>query len=129
LFQSERTITELGLNNSSAKIFPNDTVLMAIYAAPTVGRLGILTENSAFNQAAIGLIAKKEVGREFIYLLLKYLRNDFNNLANGAAQQNLNVGLVKNYKVVKPNKEILSKFNLFASTFFSYIKNKRKMAY
>jgi type I restriction enzyme S subunit len=123
LFQSERTITELGLNNSSAKIFPNDTVLMAIYAAPTVGRLGILTENSAFNQAAIGLIAKKEVGREFIYLLLKYLRNDFNNLANGAAQQNLNVGLVKNYKVVKPNKEILSKFNLFASTFFSYIKN------
>ncbi len=43
LFGSEKTITNDGLGNSSAKLFPKHTVMMAIYAAPTVGRLGILT--------------------------------------------------------------------------------------
>lgn len=111
IFESDKKITEKGLNNSSAKLFPKDTVIMAIYAAPTVGRLGILNQESAFNQAAVGLVAKNEIGYPFIFLLLKYFRDDFNNLSNGAAQQNLNVGIVKNYKICIPNEETLKYFN------------------
>lgn len=119
LFQSEKMITKEGLDNSSAKIFPAETVVMAIYAAPTVGRLGILTKDSTFNQAAVGLIAKKEIGYEFIYLLLKYLRADLNNMANGAAQQNLNVGIVKNYKISIPSEGILGLFRKHISPIFN----------
>ena len=52
LLNSEKTISEEGLNNSSAKLFPKGTIIMAIYASPTVGRLGILTQEATFNQAA-----------------------------------------------------------------------------
>lgn len=110
LFDSEKKITRNGLDNSSAKIFPPKTIVMAIYAAPTVGRLGILSKESCFNQAAVGLVAKKSVGYEFIYLLLKSLRGDLNNMANGAAQQNLNVGIVKNYRINIPSDVVLEKF-------------------
>ena len=89
LFESEKKITEEGLSNSSAKFFPRGAVIMAIYAAPTVGRLGILARESTFNQAACGFIADENICcGEFIYLLLLYSRRTLNNLANGAAQQN-----------------------------------------
>ena len=123
MFESDRTLTINGLNSSSAKLFPAYTVVMAIYAAPTVGRLGILNQEASFNQAALGFVAKEEVGYEFIYLLLKFLRDDFNNLANGAAQQNLNVGLVKNYKILMPLIESLRNFKSLMKPIFESIKN------
>jgi type I restriction enzyme, S subunit len=123
LFKSEKKITCLGLENSSAKLFPENTVIMAIYAAPTVGRLGILTEESSFNQAAVGLIAKMEIGYPFVFLLLKYLRNELNGLANGAAQQNLNVGIVKNYKVGVPCKLVIEHFKNVIYPIFTKIRD------
>jgi len=123
IFESEKKITELGLKNSSAKFFPKNTVIMAIYAAPTVGRLGILAKESTFNQAAVGFAAKNEIGYPFIFLLLKHLRDQLNGLANGAAQQNLNVGLVKNFKIIIPDQEILKNFNLIVESVFEKILN------
>ena len=122
IFESDKKITEKGLNNSSTKLFPKDTVIMAIYAAPTVGRLGILNQESAFNQAAVGLIAKNKVGYPFVFLLLKYFRDEFNNLSNGAAQQNLNVGIVKNFKICIPNEESLNFFNKIQMPLFEKIR-------
>ena len=121
LFSSEKAITEDALKNSSAKEFPKDTVLMAIYAAPTVWRLWILTQPSAFNQAAVGLVAKDDIWMPFIYLLLKFHRDNLNNLANWAAQQNLNVSLVKKYEIIIPDQESLSKFNLVIKPLFNKI--------
>lgn len=122
LFSSEKTITEDALKNSSAKEFPKDTVLMAIYAAPTVWRLWILTQSSAFNQAAVGLVAKDDIWMPFIYLLLKFHRDNFNNLANWAAQQNLNVSLVKNYEIPIPDQETLNQFDLVIKPLFNKIR-------
>lgn len=114
LFDSEKHISETALKNSAAKLLPENTVLMAIYASPTVGRLGILTAESTYNQAAVGIIAKKEIGYAFLYLLLLSERTNLNNLASGAAQQNLNVGIVKRYRVLVPTIDILdfSRFDL-----------------
>jgi len=111
LFSSISKITEDGLNNSSAKLFPKGTILIAIYAAPTVGRLGILTNDAAFNQAACGLIANNNICcKEFIYLYLKSQRNEFNSMASGSAQQNLNVGKIKNYPAFIPDNETMILF-------------------
>jgi type I restriction enzyme S subunit len=126
LFASDRTITVAGLENSSAKIFPVNTVVMAIYAAPTVGRLGILTKEASFNQAALGFVAINEIGYEYLFLLLKYLREDLNNLANGAAQQNLNVRIVKEYKTIVPSKGTLDDFQHIINPIFKTIKNNQE---
>ena len=126
LFDSEKHISEEALNNSAAKIFPKDTVVMAIYAAPTVGRLGILSQEGSFNQAAVGIIPKKEIGKVFIYLSLFSERERLNNLASGAAQQNLNVGIVKKYKILVPKQSVLNKFNIIVDSIFNTIKLKQR---
>ena len=122
VFFSEKTITDDGLNESSAKLFPVNTVMMAIYAAPTVGRLGILTQEAAFNQATCGLVAKPSVGYEFIYLYLLLSRSDLNNMANGAAQQNISVGKVRNFPVMKPDDQTILKFREKIQPIFEKIK-------
>ena len=122
VFCSEKTITGDGLNESSAKLFPVNTVMMAIYAAPTVGRLGILTQEAAFNQATCGLVAKPSIGCEFIYLYLLLSRSDLNNMANGAAQQNISVGKVRNFAVMKPDDQTILKFKEKIQPIFEKIK-------
>ncbi len=113
LFESKSKITYEGLNNSSAKLFPKGTVLIAIYAAPTVGRLGILGSESAFNQAACGLVANENLScKEFLYLYLKNQRDELNAMASGSAQQNLNVSKIKNYTAFIPDQITMDKFKL-----------------
>ena len=111
LYESENKITKEGLDNSSAKLFPAGTVVIAIYAAPTVGRLGILANEASFNQAACGLIANEEFCcSEFIYLYLKNQRDELNLMASGSAQQNLNVGKIKSFPAFKVPKDLMNKF-------------------
>ena len=110
LIDSEKHISQSAIENSAAKVFPKGSVLMAIYAAPTVGRLGILSCDAAFNQAAVALIPKTGIGPGYIYLTLYNERNNFNNLSSGAAQQNLNVGLVRNYPTCIPPQDVLADF-------------------
>jgi type I restriction enzyme S subunit len=120
---SEKKISEEGLKKSSAKLFPKNSVIMAIYAAPTVGRLGILLNDASFNQAAVGLVANEEITSfEYIFLLLKHERQGLNSLSNGAAQQNLNVRIVKNYSIVIPNKSLSSTFKDVARPIFEKIR-------
>ena len=122
LLDSEKHISEKGHQSSSTKMFPTGTVLMAIYAAPTVGRLGILTSNATFNQAAVGLTPKQKIGSYYIFLLLKNERNNFNNLAIGAAQQNLSVKFVKTYTTIIPPEKVICDFNIVINPIFDRIK-------
>ena len=123
LLGSEKTITDDGLSSSSAKLFPENTVVMAIYAAPTVGRLGILTAEASFNQATCGLVAKSNIGYEYIYLQLLSSRIELNNMANGAAQQNISVGKVRDFKVVQPDENTLVIFREQISPIFSKVRS------
>ncbi len=123
LFDSEKHISKIAVESSAAKVFPMGTVLMAIYASPTVGRLGILTSDSTFNQAAVAILPKHNIGSEYIFLHLLSERDRLNNLASGAAQQNLNVGIVKNYPVLYPTLDVLISFNNIIKQIFSEIRN------
>jgi type I restriction enzyme S subunit len=96
LFDSKETITKTALEKTSVRLLPRGAVLMAIYAAPTVGRLGILTKASTFNQACTGMVPKAEFGTAYLYLTLFNRRFWFNSLAIGAAQQNISKGVVEN---------------------------------
>lgn len=118
LIDSEEHITEDGLNNSACKPWEPDTILIALYASPTVGRLGILKTKGTSNQACSGLVAKNEIGYTFLFYSLLFKRVEFNSIAVGSAQQNISQQIVKDSKVIIPNEKILDKFNKLIESIF-----------
>ena len=93
----EEFITEEALKNSSAKLLPKDTVLLAMYGA-TVGKLGILGFESTCNQACAAMVTKDGVAdHRFLYYLLLNHREQIISQATGGAQQNLSGELIKNF--------------------------------
>jgi type I restriction enzyme S subunit len=118
LINSEECITKEGLENSACKLWNENTILIALYASPTVGRLGILKTEATSNQACSGLVAKEEIGHSFLFYTLRFKRDEFNNVAVGAAQQNINQQIVKEAKIIIPPKSVLDKFNELVSLFF-----------
>jgi len=102
IYCSEEYITQKGLENSSAKLFPPDTVLMAMYGA-TVGKLGILKIQATTNQAFCAMIVNNVNDYHFLFYALLYRRSDLINLACGAAQQNLNQDIIKEFLLPSPN--------------------------
>jgi len=80
--------------------------------------LGILKTNATSNQACSGLVAKEEIGYSFLFYSLFFKRDEFNNVAVGAAQQNINQQIVKETKIIIPPKQLLSKFNNLINLFF-----------
>ena len=123
LLDSEEKITQVALDNTSVKLFPENTVLMAIYASPTLGRLGILDCEATFNQAALGLVANEGlITTEWLFLKLYELRDEFNSIARGAGQQNISGEIVKNYEVLTPNVEQIQQFTNLVQPFFAKVK-------
>lgn len=111
LIDSEEYISKQGLEFSAAKLFPKNTILMAIYASPTLGRLGILSDESACNQAALCLVAdENKVSWQWLYYKLFELRDNFNAIAKGAGQQNISAETVKKTSITYPSKSIMDMF-------------------
>ena len=105
IYRSEENITELGLINSSAKIFPHNTVLVAMYGA-TVGQVGILKINAATNQAVCGIFPNDLMIPEFLFYLLKSKRNYLISLSNGGAQPNISQAIIRKLKIPLPPMEV-----------------------
>ncbi|MGG3161525.1 restriction endonuclease subunit S [Geobacillus stearothermophilus] len=98
---SEETITEEGLQKSSAKIFPKGSIVIAMYGA-TIGRLGILGIDAATNQACA-------VGQPYEFLDSKYMfyyffarRSDLVALGKGGAQPNISQTIIKDFPFALP---------------------------
>lgn len=119
IIDTEEYITEAGLNNSSAKLFPSNTILMAIYASPTLGRLGILGHEACCNQAALGFIPNKLVSWQWLFYKLYELRDKFNSIARGAGQQNISAVVVKDTEIVVPDKNMIDKYTSFVADIFN----------
>jgi type I restriction enzyme S subunit len=96
---SARTfITELGLRNSNAKIFPKDTVLVALYGA-TAAQVGILAIEAATNQAVFGIYPNSSFLPKFIFYFLLSCHQELSDQAVGSAQPNLSGLKVKDLQV------------------------------
>lgn len=99
LYETEEKITEVALRESSAKLLPRNTVSMAMYGA-TVGQLGILKKEMATNQACCNMVVDEtKADYRFLYYSLLYNRSRIIGLANGAAQQNLNLSVIGEFEV------------------------------
>jgi type I restriction enzyme S subunit len=98
---SEETITQEGLENSNCKLFPEGTLLMAMYGA-TVGKLGILKKNASTNQAICALFPSKEIDRDFLFWFLKSKRNELLHNSFGAAQPNISQTVIREIELAFP---------------------------
>jgi type I restriction enzyme S subunit len=110
LLASDEHINEAGLKSSACKRWPRGTVLCALYASPTVGRLGILEVDAAANQACVALRAKSPYSELFIFQTLLHSRERLQRIAVGAAQQNISQGVVREHRVLRPPGELVVAF-------------------
>ena len=123
LFDSEEKITELGLKNSSCKVWMPGTILVAMYGA-TAAKLGILTKSSTSNQACNALFAKEEYGNMFLFFTLLSVQRTLFESAVGAAQQNLNKDLIANQKIILPPSHLCRDFHCSTKqTYQKIVKN------
>ncbi len=100
--ETEETITDEGLNNSAAKYFPAHSVLIAMYGA-NVGQLGWLRVPATVNQAICGLVLDDQrADWRFVFYELLQHRVDLTVQAHGAAQQNLNQDLIRQFSIRLP---------------------------
>lgn len=111
IIDTEEYISENGLNNSSAKILPKDTVLMSMYGV-NAGQLGILKIESSTNQACCGMICSNNKEAAYLYYTLLYKQEFISSQSIGGAQENLSKNFIENIKIIKPSKEIIDNSNL-----------------
>lgn len=111
--QTEEYITPLGLSESSTKLLPKDTVLMAMYGV-TAGEVGYLAIEATTNQAICGMICNSKAGAAYLYFSLIQSQAAISRLSNGGAQDNLSKNFIDNIKIVVPPSEFIEKLNLAA---------------
>jgi type I restriction enzyme S subunit len=100
--ETEETITQAGLENSTAKLLPAGTVLISIFA--TIGRTAILGVDATSNQAIAGLTPYDPEILLPMYLR-RYLDSTVEQLtsqARGVAQVNINSKILKEIEVPLP---------------------------
>ncbi|EIM6783860.1 restriction endonuclease subunit S [Escherichia coli] len=96
-------ITEEGLANSSAKLFPAGTILMAMYGqGKTRGQVAKLGIDASTNQACAAIVLHTGYEVDFYYQFLISQYENIREMANSGGQQNLSGGIVKSIPVPVP---------------------------
>ena len=101
IYDTELFITEEGLKNSSAKWFPENTVVVAMYGA-TVGQVGILKSKMTTNQAICGIFPNEYLIPTYLYHFLLSKKEEYLKLATGGAQPNISQNIVRDTLVCCP---------------------------
>lgn len=101
IFKSENFITPEGLANSSAKIFPKNTVLVAMYGA-TAGEVGILRFEAATNQAVCGIYPNNKILPEYLFYAMLSKKGELIATATGNAQPNISQIKIRNTEIPVP---------------------------
>ncbi len=100
--EAEEFIIEEGLKNSSAKLFPRGSLLIALYGA-TVGKLGILDFDSTTNQAICCIYQNNNYNRDFLFYYLLYKKEYLVNQGKVGAQPNISQEIIKALKIPVPS--------------------------
>lgn len=99
VFDTEEYISKEGMECSSAKLIPKDSVVMAMYGA-TASQVCYLKNEMTTNQACCNMICDSKSKACFLYFHLKAIQSDIKKLANGGAQENLNKELVVSQRII-----------------------------
>lgn len=120
---TEDKITEMGLENSSTKLFPQNTVFVT--ARGSVGRLAINSIPMAMNQSCYALIAKKDIGIGYLFFSTKDLIEVLKVKATGSVFNSIVTRDIESTNLVIPEISIINRFNKIIDPFF----NKMQLLY
>jgi type I restriction enzyme S subunit len=95
-----KCLTKLGLENSSARLYPTGTVLYAMYAS--IGECSISTVELASSQAILGIRPKSILNNLYLYYFLSNLKEKVKLMGQQGTQSNLNAAMVKDFKLSPP---------------------------
>lgn len=98
---TEKTITESGLNNSSARIFPAGTLMYAMYAS--LGKCSITTIETAISQAILGFKLSNNIDRDYLYYYFCFIEDKVKSLGQTGTQSNLSRSIVEDFTLSIPS--------------------------
>lgn len=102
---TEKKITQRGLDSSSAKKLPIGTVMVAMYGA-SIGRTGVMGAEMTTNQAiACGIPNGEEILGQYLLYFLQSQKNEFISAGKGGAQPNISQGVVKSWQIPLPSRD------------------------
>lgn len=103
IYDTEIKITNEAVKNSSAKMIEENSIIVAMYGA-TAGRIAINKIPLTTNQACCNIsLDDKKADYNFVYYTLKSKFGEIFNMATGAAQQNLNAGMLRDFEILAPD--------------------------
>jgi len=123
ILETEEKITEEALKNSSAKLLPENSVLIAMYGA-TVGQFAIIGQEATCNQAICACVPNDSYPYTFIYHTIKFNVNELKSRAVGSAQQNISQVLIKSLDIAVNDN--IGKFHLEVDPMMKKIKSNYK---
>lgn len=110
----EEFITELGLEESSAKLVPSDTVLVAMYGqGKTRGMTGYLEIEATTNQACACILPTNKMNMIYLWKYFELSYDKLRELAKGGNQPNLNCTMIKDFNILVPPIELQNQFANF----------------
>ena len=101
IFETEEHITQEAISHSSAKIYPTDTVVIAMYGA-TIGKVGILGIPAATNQACACAIVRPSTDYKYLFYYAQSQKDDFIKKGKGGAQPNISQEIIKFHQFPLP---------------------------
>lgn len=128
IYATESYISEDGLKNSSAKLIPENSVIVAMYGqGDTAGRVAINKIPVTTNQACCNLIIDdKKADYEYVYYALTSMYDKLVSLKNGGAQPNLNAALIRGVEIPYPEIKQQKKIADILSAYDNLIENNQK---
>ena len=105
----DKYITELGLKNSSAKLMPKDTVVIALTGA-TTGKVGLLNIETSANQSVTGILPNDKCLPLYLFYYLISIREKILSDCYGGAQKHISQGYVKDLEIPIPDIDSQKKF-------------------
>ena len=102
IYGTKRKITQLGLQSSSARILPVNSVLFSSRA--TIGNVCVAKVELCTNQGFKNFICQAdELHYEFLYYFLNFAKTDIENLAKGTTYKEISKTNIENIKIPLPN--------------------------
>ena len=109
-------ITEKGLADSSAKLVPAGSILIAMYGqGKTRGMTAYLGIEASTNQACACILPTEKIDMVFMWQYFVNSYNELRNLAKGSNQANLNAGMIKSFPVPVPPIELQKQYSAFVA--------------
>ncbi|MCT2534781.1 restriction endonuclease subunit S [Aquibacillus koreensis] len=103
IFDVAESITEQGLTNSSAKLLPRNTVMMAMNGqGRTRGTVAILETELTCNQSLAGIIPNENINPYYLYYNLQSRYKEIRSLTGNGGRNGLNLSLIRNLDILIP---------------------------